>query len=127
MSKLKAEFTSYISIALANDCIDYFCVQNRKNMLNESSIYDIEELEVSTSQYCDVGTFSFEEFNLNDIENRKLYFALETLTDNQKEILFLYSDGLTSREIGEYLGISAGTVRATVVQVKNKIRKYMEE
>ena len=120
MSKLKAEFTSYISIALANDCIDYFRVQNRKNMLNESSIYDIEELEVSMSQYCDVGTFSFEELNLNDIENRKLYFALETLTDNQKEILFLYSDGLTSREIGEYLGISAGTVRATVVQVKNK-------
>lgn len=82
---------------------------------------------MSVSQDCDIGTFSFEKLNFNDIENRKLYFALETLTDNQKEILFLYSDGLTSREIGEYLGISAKTVRTTIFQVKNKIKKYMEE
>lgn len=126
MSKLRAEFTNYMKIALKNDSIDYFRMQRKNNILL-ASLQDEEVQKVSMSHFCDMGAFSFGEFNLYGSENKKLYLAIESLTEKQKEILFLYSDGLTSREIADYLEISAGTVRATILQVRNKIKKYMED
>ena len=126
MSKLRAEFTNYMKISLKNDSIDYFRMQRKNNDLL-TSLEAKEVQEVSVSHFCDMGAFSFAKFNLYGIENNKLYLAIKNLTEKQKEILFMHSDGLTSREISEYLQISAGTVRATILQVKNKIRNYMED
>lgn len=44
------------------------------------------------SQDCDIGTFSLQKLNYNDISNPKLYNALNELTDKQKEIICLYAD-----------------------------------
>ena len=126
MTDLQKVFTSYMKIALKYDSIDFFRVYYRNSCLL-TSLQDEEVQKVSVSQFCGTGTFCFDDFKLYGIENEKLYLAIEELTERQKEILFLYSDGLTSREIADYLKMSAGTVRATILQIKNKIKKYMEK
>ena len=125
MCKLKAEFTSYMKIALKNDCIDYYRIQARKNKISEASIYDIEELEVSISHYADIDSF-FGKFTLNEISNPKLYMAVEQLTNRQREIISLYAEGLTITEIANYLKVSNGTIKAAISKIKKKIIKSMK-
>lgn len=125
MCKLKAEFTSYMKIALKNDCIDYYRIQARKNKISETSIYDIEELEVSISHYADIDSF-FGKFTLNEISNPKLYMAVEQLTNRQREIISLYAEGLTITEIANYLKVSNGTIKAAISKIKKKIIKSMK-
>ena len=125
MCKLKAEFTSYMKIALKNDCIDYYRIQARKNKISEASIYDIEELEVSISHYADIDSF-FGKFTLNEISNPKLYMAVEQLTNRQKKIISLYAEGLTITEIANYLKVSNVTIKAAISKIKKKIIKSMK-
>ena len=125
MCKLKAEFTSYMKIALKNDCIDYYRIQARKNKISEASIYDIEELEVSISHYADIDSF-FGKFTLDEISNPRLYMAVEQLTNRQKKIISLYAEGLTITEIADYLKVSNGTIKATISKIKKKIIKSMK-
>ena len=58
LSKLQAEFTSYMKIALKNDSIDYFRMFSRKNKIDIISLNDSNLENVSMSMY-DVDTFSF--------------------------------------------------------------------
>ena len=126
MSKLKAEFTSYMKIALKNDCIDYFRMQNRKDTLKESSIYGIEEIKVSMSCYSYIDTFSFDKLNISEISDKRLYIVMKELTNRQKEIICLYADGFTAIEIAKYLDISVGTVKASISKIRKKINKIMK-
>ena len=127
MTKLQAEFTSYMKVALKNDSIDYFRMNNKKRIIDFVSIEEIKELEVSISQESDIGTFSFDKFNIKEISNKKLCNSLKKLTKRQQKIFFLYADGISLSDIAEELKISKGTVKATIFQVKEKIKKYMEE
>lgn len=125
MSKLRAEFTNYMKIALKNDSIDYFRMQRKNNVLLTSlSCKGVQE--VSVSHFCDMGTFSFDKFDLYGIENKKLYLAIESLTHKQKEMLFLYAEGLTVREISDYLGITIGAVKSIISKTKKKINKDLK-
>jgi RNA polymerase sigma factor (sigma-70 family) len=47
------------------------------------------------------------------------------LTDREKEVLHLYADGLTVREVGEQIGVSHVTVLKTIEQVKEKVKKIL--
>ena len=125
MSKLKAEFTNYMKIALKNDCIDYFRMQRKNNDLL-TSLKDKEVQEVSVSRFRDMGAFFLNEFTLEGIENEKLYFAMKNLTEKQKEILFLYSDGLTAREIADYLEITIGAAKSIISKIRKKINKELK-
>ena len=75
----------------------------------------------------DVDTFSFDKRNLCEINNYKLRCAIDKLTKRQKDIIILYSNDVTASEISAELNISIGTVYASISQIKNKIKKYMEE
>lgn len=127
LSKLQAEFTNYMKIALKNDSIDYFRMNNKKGVIDLISIEDVQKLEVSVSQDSGIGTFSFDKFNIRDITDKRLFYAIENLTPRQQKIIFLYADGISLSEISKELNISKGTVKATIFQVKEKIKKYMEE
>lgn len=96
MSKLRAEFTNYMKIALKNDSIDYFRMQRKNNILL-ASLQDKEVQEVSVSHFCDMGIFSFAEFNLYGIENKKLYLAIEGLTQKQKEMFVFVCRGINCK------------------------------
>ena len=52
---------------------------------------------------------------------------MDKLTKRQKNIIMLYSNDMTAKEISNQLNISIGTVYASISQIKNKIKKYMEE
>ena len=121
MTELQLLFTKYIKIALKNDCIDYFRAFNRNNKKIESSIYDIEELQVSISQDCDIGTFSLQKLNYNDISNPKLYNALNELTDKQKEIICLYADNYSIKEISQKMNVKVATIKSILYKIKKKL------
>ena len=62
LSKLQAEFTSYMKIALKYDSIDYFRMFSRKNKVHILSLNDDRGEKVPTSLH-DVGTFSMYKLN----------------------------------------------------------------
>lgn len=126
MSKLKAKFTKHMKIALKHDSIDYFRMFSRKKEIDSISLNDSNIKNVSMSMN-DVDTFSFDKRNLCEINNYKLRCAIDKLTKRQKDIIILYSNDVTASEISAELNISIGTVYASISQIKNKIKKYMEE
>lgn len=48
------------------------------------------------------------------------------LTEREKEILHLYADGLTVREVGEAVGISHVSVLKTIERIKEKAKKLIQ-
>lgn len=115
-----------MKIALKHDSIDYFRMFSRKKEIDSISLNDSNIKNVSMSMN-DVDTFSFDKRNLCEINNYKLRCAIDKLTKRQKDIIILYSNDVTASEISAELNISIGTVYASISQIKNKIKKYMEE
>lgn len=128
MSKLQAQFTKYIKIALKNDSIDYFRAIKKVDNIKYTSLEEVDSINVSLSQNCDADTFSFSNtFDLDNIVNSKLYFAMKSLTKRQQEIISLYADKVKIVDIARQLNVSSGTIKSSISQIKNKIKKYMEE
>lgn len=127
MTRLQAEFTKYMKIALKNDSIDYFRMQNRKNNIESISYEEIDNLEALKSLDSGFDAFYFTQNNLLEcISNKSLYLGIKSLTKRQQEIIFLYVQGYSLTEISQELNISNGTVKATIFQVKTKLKKYIE-
>lgn len=127
MTRLQAEFTKYMKIALKNDSIDYFRMQNRKNNIESISYEEIDNLEALKSLDSGFDAFYFTKNNLLEcISNKSLYLGIKSLTKRQQEIIFLYAQGYSLAEISQELSISNGTVKATIFQVKTKLKKYIE-
>ncbi len=126
MTKLQAEFTNYMKIALKHDSIDYFRSNNKKKNLEVFSINEINDKKVSVSQISGIGTFDFSNSPLSSISNEKLFFAINNLTKRQQKILFMYADNMSLKDIAKELNISNGTVKATLFHIKEKIKRYMK-
>jgi len=126
LTKLQAEFTKYMEVALKCDAIDFYRSNRAKNKYERVSLEDIDELKVSVSLNGGIGTSFFDELDYQ-IENKYLKFALSKLTKRQKEIFELYVEGYKTKEIAEVIRVSETNVTVTVSTVKRKIRKLMEE
>ena len=83
MTKLQAEFTKYMEIALKCDAIDFYRSNRAKNKYERVSLEDIDELKVSVSLNGGIGTSFFDELDCQ-IENKYLKYALSKLTKRQK-------------------------------------------
>ncbi len=125
MTKLQAEFTKYMEIALRCDAIDFYRSNRARNKNEKVSLEDIDEFKVSVSLNGGIDTCFFDELD-TEIENKYLKYALSKLTRRQKEIFELYVDGYKTKEIADIVGISDKNVTVTVSTVKKKIRKLME-
>ncbi len=126
MTKLQAQFTSYMKKALVNDSIDYYRSFDKNRNFKHTSLFNEEVLQVSISQMGGIDTFFFERNNIEDIENIKLKEAINSLTDRQKEIFFMYADKIKSVDIAKKLQISDSCVRSVIAIVKKRLRKYMQ-
>ncbi len=126
MTKLQAEFTKYMEIALRCDAIDFYRSYKAKQKCSAISVESIDNLKVSISLNGGIDTIFFAE-NKSEIENKRLKYAISKLTDRQKEVFDLYVDGYKTREIAEIVGISEKNVTVTVSTVKKKLKRLMEE
>lgn len=126
MTKLQAEFTKYMKIALKCDAIDFYRSNKAKNKYENVSLEDIDELKVSVSLNGEIGTSFFDELDLQ-IENKHLKYALSKLTKRQKDIFELYVEGYKTKEMAEIIGVTETNITVTISTVKKKIKKLMEE
>lgn len=126
MTKLQAQFTSYMKKALTNDSIDYYRSFDKNKNFKHTSLFNEEVLQVSVSQSSGIDTFFFEKNNIEEIENIKLKEAINSLTDRQKEIFFMYADKIKSVDIAKKLQISDSCVRAIISIVRKKLRNYIQ-
>lgn len=126
LTKLQAEFTNYMQIALKHDSIDYFRSHKKYNNLEVFLINEINREKVSVPQISGIGTFHFSKISLSCISDEKLFFAINNLTKRQQKILFMYADSMSLNDIAKELNISNGTVKATLFQIKEKIKRHMK-
>lgn len=126
MVKLQAEFTKYMKIALKNDSIDYFrAIKNSWN-IETLSIDNVNNLEVFISHYSDIDTSFFLPNYLDEITDERLFIAIKNLTKKQQEIFLLYVDGVSLKDIALRYKVSVGSIKATIFQIKDKLKKYMK-
>lgn len=126
MGKLQAKFTNYMKIALKNDSVDYFrAIKNSWN-IEVLSIDNINNLEVFISQYSDIDTSFFLPNYLDEISDERLFIAIKNLTKKQQEIFLLYVDGISLNDIALRYQMAVGSVKATIFQIKDKLKKYMK-
>ena len=126
MGKFQAKFTNYMKIALKNDSVDYFrAIKNSWN-IEVLSIDNINNLEVFISQYSDIDTSFFLPNYLDEITDERLFIAIKNLTKKQQEIFLLYVDGISLKDIALRYQVSVGSIKATIFQIKDKLRKYMK-
>ncbi|MBE6038918.1 MAG: RNA polymerase sigma factor [Anaerofustis stercorihominis] len=61
-------------------------------------------------------------------QHQLLFKALQTLSDNKRDILLLqYFNRLSQKEISEILKITPANVRVLALRAKREIKQYMEE
>ena len=126
MGKLQAKFTNYMKIALKNDSVDYFrAIKNSWN-IEVLSIDNINNLEVFISQYSDIDTSFFLPNYLDEITDERLFIAIKNLTKKQQEIFLLYVDGISLNDIALRYQMAVGSVKATIFQIKDKLKKYIK-
>ncbi len=126
LTKLQAEFTKYMEVALKCDAIDFYRSNKAKSKYENVSLQNIDELIVSVSLNGEAGTYFFDKSD-NEIENEHLKYAISKLTKRQKDIFELYVDGYKSKDIADIVGVTEKNVTVTVSTVKKKIRNLMEE
>ena len=122
MTKLQAEFTSYIKVALKHNAIDFYRSYKRNK---EYEFISLEDKQVSVSLNWEAHTcfFGFED---DGIKNEKLKYAISKLTNKQRKIFKLYVDGYKMKDIADILNISITNVTVTITSVKKKIIKLMK-
>lgn len=127
MSKLQAQFTKYMEIALKNDSIDYFRAIKNNWKTKDVKYVNIEDYEALVSQECDTETSFFDENYFDDITDKELSLEINNLTKLQKETLYLYVKGESEKNIAKKFNVRLGTIKATIFQIKQKLKKYRKE
>lgn len=126
MGKLQAKFTNYMKIALKNDSVNYFCAIKNSWNIEVLSIDNINNLEVFISHYSDIDTSFFLPNYLDEITDERLFIAIKNLIKKQQEIFLLYVDGISLNDIALRYQMAVGSVKATIFQIKDKLKKYMK-
>lgn len=64
---------------------------------------------------------------LQKCDNEALYAAMKTLTDKQYQVLWLYAvDGLSFREIGDWMGVHKNSIREYFGAAVKKLQKILQ-
>ena len=107
-------FGAWIFRILRNCCIRYIkdAVSLRENL--EKMYTDSEGTSAQSSGYSDISS------------SIELAEALSRLSDEEREIVLLSSaGGLTSREISEITGLTAGAVRSKLSRSLGRMREFL--
>jgi RNA polymerase sigma factor (sigma-70 family) len=115
--KEDAKFSTWLYSITYNHCMD----QLRSNK-KRGEVYQDEPMEVPDD--IDLNNL----FDGDDIEARNLKTALDTLTVDEKGILFMkYTDDLSIRDIADIFKITESAVKMRLLRSREKLRKkYLE-
>ena len=127
MSKLQAQFTEYMRISLKNEMINY-CIAIKNNWkIDVLSLDEVKENEVLISQYSDIDTSFFLDNIFDDLSNKKLVLEIKKLTKLQQDILILYVNGESIKNIADKFNVTTGTIKQLIFRIKNKLKKCRKE
>lgn len=125
--KGESSFSSWLYRIAKNAALDY--LRREKKNRTVSIDAENEDGEKYIAEIPDVSGKNDPEKAALDSERRRiLYAALEELSDEHKEILLLRDiNGYSYEEVGERLGLEAGTVKSRLFRAREALRKKLEE
>jgi RNA polymerase sigma-70 factor, ECF subfamily len=113
----KANFKSWIFQIARNKCNDYY---RKTYKLEENSCAELK-IEIAVNRYGKRDMIA-------DQQKMKLEAAIERLKPEDKEILSLvYYKGLTVTQLSEKLSIPLGTAKRRLFDVRNRLKRIVEE
>ena len=89
--------------------------------MKQNEDYSPEDLRKLLREYSD----KQEDILTDTDELLSFYTAIDTLTDADKIILYLYAELGSLRAVGRTLGVSYSTARKAVIEIKNKIYEQL--
>jgi RNA polymerase sigma-70 factor (ECF subfamily) len=111
----KAKFTTWLYRVVKNAAIDYQRRSAKHLVL------------VAWEDSADIDWKADTE-NMDDLKSNAIDEYVQSLPLQYRTVVYMqYWQGLTTAEIGEYLGISQGTVKSYLHRAKNKIRLLLKE
>ena len=109
---------TYLYKIFSNKCIDLV----RKNATNKNEVHKASPLPEMLNQLPDSAKTIIEGMMTKELKE-KVKAQLDTIGDKCKEILLLYEDGLTDREIAEQLAYNnAAVAKTTRLRCLDKLR-----
>ncbi len=121
-------FKVFIKKVVKHSAIDF--VRRVKCAKYKEIVYsDLVDYKMSLSNFDD-GIFFIEqnaEKIENNLTNNKLRNAVSTLTRREKEVLRLYSENYSVKEISKIMGITEQAIKNLKARAKRKIIKKIKE
>ena len=117
----RSSFKTYLFQIFSNKCIDLV----RKNTTNKQSMHQNNVIPELVGQLSD-GARNVIEKLIDEQKRAAIKAKLETIGEKCKEILLLFEDGLTDREIAEELAYNTAAVaKTTRLRCLEKLRGSM--
>ena len=117
----RSSFKTYLFQIFSNKCIDLV----RKNTTNKQSMHQNNVIPELVGQLSD-GARNVIEKLIDEQKRAAIKTKLETIGEKCKEILLLFEDGLTDREIAEELAYNTAAVaKTTRLRCLEKLRGSM--
>lgn len=115
----RSSIKTYLFQIFSNKCIDLI----RKNTTNKQQVFKTTELPEMMNQLPDAARTAVEKM-MNQEQKRMVKEMMETIGARCKELLLLFEDGYTDKEIAEHLNYNnAAVVKTTRLRCLDKLRE----
>lgn len=118
----RSSIKTYLFQIFSNKCIDLI----RKNTTNKQQVFKTTELPELMNQLPDAAKTAVEKM-MNQEQRKMVKEMMETIGTRCKELLLLFEDGYTDKEIAEHLNYNnAAVVKTTRLRCLDKLREKVK-
>jgi len=118
-------FSTWVYRLASNACIDHLRRQKRRQDI--SVPMPVNDEDDSTPDIPDERFQPEQELERQELR-RAVAAGLEQLSDEHRQVLVMREiNGLSYQEIGDILGLEAGTVKSRIARARNSLRKILVE
>ncbi len=118
----RSSIKTYLFQIFSNKCIDLI----RKNTTNKQQVFKTTELPDMMNQLPDAAKTAVEKM-MNGEQRKMVKEMMETIGARCKELLLLFEDGYTDKEIAEHLNYNnAAVVKTTRLRCLDKLREKVK-
>lgn len=109
-------FKTYLFTVIRNHSIDFMRKESRSETVDWDDSHDDKSVRY------------VEEMIINDEEKKRMYFHINNLKAEQKQLLYLFAiEGLSYKEIARITGQSVGQVKIKLFRCRQTLKLKMEE